>query len=71
MSIAFPMKESDDADESAMDYAGAADRDLPPARKVPSPHLRRTVEAILWRYQDQNSVAGALEVVITVEGLTS
>ncbi len=32
--------------------AGSADRGLPLARKVPSPHNRRTIEAILWRHQN-------------------
>ena len=35
-----------------MGCAGAADRDLPPTCQSPSPHLRRTIEAILWRHQN-------------------
>jgi hypothetical protein len=53
MSLAFPMGRSAPllSDEPWSELEPLIEVCRPPA-KVPSPHLRRTIEAILWRHQN-------------------
>lgn len=52
MSIAFPLKESDDDVDDQWAVLEPLIEICRPNAKVPNPHLRRTIDAILWRHQN-------------------